>query len=123
MVSSDPDAQNKNNELMITPTLEKEIVSVINKERKFDHYKTDKNGSSAHDSLKKFKSEFLNDENKTIDLNQLKLDLNFGSDFMKKQASQSNPSFKQQEQDPKEAKKTSKSQSFCKEGTINNVFI
>ena len=60
----------------ITPQpLENEINNIISKEANWIRFKTEKLEPSQHDSIKKFRTELLR-EQMTIDINQLKLDMN-----------------------------------------------
>ena len=80
---SDPDDKKLDKETESPKFLEKEIMSVLNKENDWGKYKTEKLDAGGHDSLKKFKSEFLKEDSKTIDINQLKLDINFEQHLVK----------------------------------------
>jgi len=93
--------------------LEKEVIQVLNKENQWNKYNTEKPDINLHDSLKKFKTELLKDS-KTIDINQLKLDINFDQIFLK------NKNFT-----IKDIKNygSAKSNSSMKDIPVNNVFI
>lgn len=86
-------------EPQIPQSLDKELNVVLSKENDWSKYKTEKLDVCGHDSLKKFKSELL-DDNKTVDVNQLKLDLNLGSFLINK-----NPSHSQHSSSMKDNKK------------------
>ena len=80
-----------------------------NKETHWSKYNTEKREENPHDSLKKLKSEMLKDS-KTIDLSQLKLDINFDQLFLKNK---------------KEIKETESAKSVIsmKESPVRNVKI
>lgn len=70
------DGEVRQPEKEITPQpLEHEIHNILSKEANWIRFKTEKPEASQHDSIKKFRTELLM-EQKTIDINQLKLDMN-----------------------------------------------
>lgn len=99
--------------------LEKEINNVIIKENDWNKYKTEKLEVYQHDSLKKFKSELLEDS-KTIDINQLKLDLNFDHHLPKNRKITSNHS---SIADKKEAQTIKSNENNNSKGSGNHVKI
>lgn len=119
---SDPDSKNNNNERQ--KSIEKEISSVVVKEVDWNKLKTNKETTPSH-NFQKFKSELLNENSKTIDLGQLKLEINFGQKFIKNQnTSNSPPSFKNDKQKSMTSK-SPKSQSYDNHDneSAHNVFF
>lgn len=73
-IVSDGEVRSPEKEIILQP-LENEINNILSKETNWIRFKTEKLESIQHDSIKKFRTELLR-EQMTIDINQLKLDMN-----------------------------------------------